>query len=106
MTEQLISNDELLLGYTKYMKSKETQLISNRKYRATEKGKQKAYELHKAWFATKKDDREYKNIQNTHARARYHIRKAEKLEKFEKLEKLELAEKEKSLGIIENTHSV
>ena len=95
MTEQLISNDELVRGYNLYKKIRDTQLISNKKYRATEKGKIKTYELHKAWVATKKDDVDYKKLQNTHARARYHIRKAEKLE---------LAEKEKNIieSLVEN----
>ena len=101
MTEQLIDYDELLIGYNKHLATKAKLVISNKRYRQSEKGKQKSYEMHKNWFDNIKHDEEYKKKQNALAKVRYHKRKAEKLVKLEKLEKLELAEKEKLLQKID-----
>ena len=53
MTE-LINNTEILLGYNKFIELRMKQAIANKKYRATEHGKIKTIEMHRAWIETKK----------------------------------------------------
>ena len=84
MTEQTINPEELLLGYQKFVALRIRQAVANKKYRETENGKIKTYEMHRVWVDKHKDDVEYKKHQNMKARARYHIRKANKLGSPEK----------------------
>jgi hypothetical protein len=51
----------LLLGCrNSFWKLREKMAIANKKYRRTDKGREKMSMLHKAWILTKKDDEEYK----------------------------------------------
>jgi hypothetical protein len=56
------------------------QAIAKKKNRATEHGKIKTIEIHRACVLTKKDDMEYKKNTNLKQRERYHVRKLKKLE--------------------------
>jgi hypothetical protein len=89
-----IDNEELLKGYTKYLRVKAQMELANKKYRASEHGQIQSKINHKNWFESKKSDMEYKKIVNEKAKARYHIRKTKKM-----LEKYFLEEKfDESLG--------
>ena len=93
MTE-LIDNTEILLGYNKFLELRMRQAIANRKYRASDHGKIKTLEMHRAWIETKKDDMEYKKKTNTKQRERYHIRKNNRI--------AELSKNDLSLGEIDS----
>lgn len=54
-----IGEKDLHEGYEKFRKIRENMAIANKKYRSTEKGREKMSMLHKAWLLTKKDDVEY-----------------------------------------------
>jgi hypothetical protein len=84
MTE-ISDSTEILLGYNKFLELRMKQAIANKKYRATEHGKIKTIEMHRAWILTKKDDMEYKKNTNLKQRERYHVRKLKKLENAKKL---------------------
>jgi hypothetical protein len=75
---------EIILGYNKFLELRLKQVIANKKYRATENGKIKTIEMHRAWILTKKGDIEYKKNTNLKQRERYHVRKLEKLENAKK----------------------
>jgi hypothetical protein len=78
MTE-LVDATEMRIGYEKFLLIRERQKLANTKYRATEKGKIKTYEMHRNFVEKKKGDVEYILQTNMKARERYHIRKAQKL---------------------------
>jgi hypothetical protein len=86
MTEISDSTD-MLLGYNKFLELRMKQAIANKKYRATENGRLKTIQMHRAWILTKKDDMEYKNNTNLKQRERYQRRKMKKLEDAKKIEK-------------------
>jgi hypothetical protein len=92
MTEISDSTD-MLLGYNKFLELRMKQAIANKKYRATEHGKIKTIEMHRAWILTKKDDMEYKKNTNLKQRERYHVRKMKKI-----AESTESTENDISLG--------
>ena len=92
MTEISDSTD-MLLGYNKFLELRMKQAIANKKYRATEHGKIKTIEMHRAWILTKKDDMEYKKNTNLKQRERYHVRKMKKIS-----ESTESTENDISLG--------
>jgi hypothetical protein len=87
---------EILLGYKKFLELRMKQAIANKKYRATEHGKIKTIEMHRAWILTKKDDIEYKRNTNLKQRERYLVRKMKKLEDTKEI--TELAENDITLG--------
>jgi ribosomal protein L35 len=95
MTEISDSTD-MLLGYNKFLELRLKQAIANKKYRATENGKIKTIEMHRAWILTKKDDMEYKKNTNLKQRERYRVRKLKKLENAKKI--AESTENDISLG--------
>ena len=85
MSEQIIDPAVILNGYNMFVANKIRQAVYNKKYRVSDVGRIKQYALHKIWVEKMKDDVEYKKLQNTNAKARYHIRKAKKLALEEKL---------------------
>jgi ribosomal protein L35 len=90
------------LGYIKFLELRKRQAIANKKYRHTEKGKIKTFEMHRAWILTKKDDKEYKLNTNLKQRQRYLVRKLKKkaIADKENADK-EIAEKELELQKID-----
>jgi hypothetical protein len=87
---------EILLGYNKFLELRKKQAIANKKYRATDHGKVKTIEMHRAWILTKKDDIEYKRNTNLKQRERYLVRKLKKIENAKNIS--ELAENDITLG--------
>ena len=83
-------SSEILTGYNKFLELRNKQAIANKKYRATENGRLKTVEMHRAWILTKKNDLEYKKNTNLKQRERYNLRKMKKI--------AESTEKEISLG--------
>jgi hypothetical protein len=74
---------EMLIGYTKFLAVRAGMSLANRKYRATEHGKEKTRIMHRLWCENHKDDLEYKKQTNLKAKERYHIRKAKIIESVE-----------------------
>jgi hypothetical protein len=99
MTEISDSTD-MLLGYNKFLELRMKQAIANKKYRATEHGKIKTIEMHRAWILTKKDDIEYKRNTNLKQRERYNVRKMKKLEDAKNI--TGITENDMSLGDSQN----
>jgi hypothetical protein len=93
---QIPDSSEILSGYNKFLELRLKQAIANKKYRATENGKIKTVEMHRAWILTKKDDNDYRQNINKNQRERYKIRKDKKLEDAKKL--AESTEKDIALG--------
>jgi hypothetical protein len=85
--EEKSDSTKFILGYNKFLELRMKQAIANKKYRATENGRLKTIQMHRAWILTKKDDMEYKNNTNLKQRERYHLRKTKKLEDTKKIEK-------------------
>jgi ribosomal protein L35 len=94
-------SSEILTGYNKFLELRNKQAIANKKYRATENGKLRTIEMHRAWILTKKDDTDYRQNTNLKQRERYHIRRLKKLEDAKKL-----AESTESTEIIDNDISL
>jgi ribosomal protein L35 len=97
---QIPDNSEIIRGYNKFLELRSKQAIANKKYRATENGKIKTVEMHRAWILTKKDDNDYRQTINKNQRERYKIRKDKKLEDAKKL--AESTEKDIALGDSQN----
>jgi hypothetical protein len=93
---QIPDSSVVLLGYNKFLELRSKQAIANKKYRATENGKLRTVEMHRAWILTKKDDLEYKKNTNMKQRERYHVRKLKKLEDANNI--TEITENDKHLG--------
>jgi glucosamine 6-phosphate synthetase-like amidotransferase/phosphosugar isomerase protein len=94
--EEKSDSTKFILGYNKFIELRNKQAIANKKYRATENGRLKKIQMHRAWILTKKDDMEYKNNTNLKQRERYKRRKLKKI--AESTESTESTEKEISLG--------
>ena len=90
---------EIIIGYKKFIIMRAKMASANRKYRATEHGKEKTRIMHRIWCNNHKDEA-YMKQTNLKAKERYHRRKAQKL--AEKAISLE----ENTLGEIENDISV
>jgi hypothetical protein len=86
---------EIIFGYNKFLELRLKQAIANKKYRATEHGKIKTIEKHRAWILTKKDDMKYKKNTNLKQRELYQRRKMKKLDAKNIAE---LSESDLSLG--------
>jgi hypothetical protein len=97
---QIPDSSEILIGYNKFLELRNKQAIANKKYRATENGRLKTVEMHRAWILTKKDDLEYKKNTNLKQRERYNLRKMKKLEDAKKI--AESTENDISLGDSQN----
>jgi ribosomal protein L35 len=80
-----MNQTEILIGYNKFLELRSKQAIANKKYRASENGKIKTVEMHRAWILTKKDDEDYRQNINKNQRERYKIRKMKKIEDAKKL---------------------
>jgi ribosomal protein L35 len=93
-------NSEIILGYNKFLELRNKQTIANKKYRATENGKIKTVEMHRAWILTKKDDSDYRQNTNLKQRERYQRRKMKKLDDAKNI--AELTESDISLGEIDS----
>ncbi len=78
--EEKSDSTKFILGYNKFLELRLKQAIANKKYRATEHGKIKTVEMHRAWILTKKDDNDYRQNINKNQRERYKIRKMKKIE--------------------------
>jgi ribosomal protein L35 len=92
-------SSEILTGYNKFLELRNKQAIANKKYRATENGKLRTIEMHRAWILTKKDDTDYRQNTNLKQRERYHIRKLKKIaESTESTESTEIIDNDISLG--------
>jgi ribosomal protein L35 len=98
---QIPYSSEILIGYNKFLELRNKQAIANKKYRATENGRLKTVEMHRAWILGKKDDTDYRQNTNLKQRERYHIRRLKKLEDAKKL-----AESTESTEIIDNDISL
>ena len=83
----IIDAEKITEVNNKYLTMRAKQDIANKKYRATEKGKEKIKNGHKLWIANKKDDLIYRQDTNLKAKIRYHLRKENKrlLEKDEEI---------------------
>jgi hypothetical protein len=74
---QIPDRSDILLGYNKFLELRSKQATANKKYRATENGRLKTVEMHRAWILTKKDDMEYKKNTDLKQRERYNLKKNE-----------------------------
>ena len=74
---QIPDRSDILLGYNKFLELISKQATANKKYRATENGRLKTVEMHRAWILTKKDDMEYKKNTDLKQRERYNLKKNE-----------------------------
>jgi hypothetical protein len=72
-------NPEIIIdGYNKYLSIRFQMGKANKKYRATEHGKEKIKIAHKLWIDNKKNDTQYRLDINTKAKVNYHKRKEKK----------------------------
>ncbi len=97
---QIPDSSEILTGYNKFLELRNKQAIANKKYRATENGKLRTIEMHRAWILTKKDDNDYRQNINKNQRERYKIRKMKKIEDAKNI--TEITENDISLGEIDS----
>jgi predicted acyltransferase (DUF342 family) len=96
----IVASTDILIGYNKFLELRIRQATANKKYRATEHGRIKTIEIHRAWINKKKGDVEYKKNTNLKQRERYYVRKSKILEEAKKI--AELAANDISLGEIDS----
>jgi hypothetical protein len=50
---QIPDNSEILIGYNKFLELRIKHALTNKRYRATENGKLRMVQMHRAWILTK-----------------------------------------------------